>query len=115
MYQIRLVLAVLVTSCVACAPSLESAHLRTAEQSAAPAAPRDGDHCRMLSNAERALRYVSVGAGVLGGGSGLATIPVEERSVDYALAVSGATLAVGAITVEAIRAEVAADWARECQ
>ena len=115
MIGIRLVLAVLITATFAgCAPSLEAARARSPEPTVGAAAARDDARCRRLSRNESVLRYVSVGSAVLGGGSGLATIPVDDPDAQTALAISAAGFGVVAGTSEAVRAEIGADWAREC-
>lgn len=95
-----------------CAPSLATSAARSAD--GAVGAAELSDHCRLLSRTESALRYTSAGLAVLGGGSGLATIPAED-GVQTGLAVSAGIAAVGAVTTGAVRAEVAADFTEQCQ
>lgn len=103
-----------------CAPSLGSSLAAGARAPgvAAAAPATDGaqaKRCRRLDRTESTLRWVSRGAAVLAGGSGLATIPVEDPDGRSALAVSAAVAGVGAAAAEAVRAEVAADLVEECQ
>jgi hypothetical protein len=123
MTLIRLVLALLISLVASgCAGSLEAARARgvltnpTASDGSvdAVAAAASEDHCRRLSRTESVLRYTSAGLAVLGGGSGLATIPADD-GVQTGLAVTAGIAAVGAVTTGAIRAEVASDFTELCQ
>lgn len=99
-----------------CAPSLHAAQVAGADQRLAGDAPEvSSERCERLSKAERTLRYVAVGSAALSGGSGLGTVATDDRDATQVLAVSAAGLAVVAVTAETVRAEVAADWAKECQ
>ncbi len=94
-----------------CAPTLEQsrdvASVRlTRDVAAGEPAYRDSKHCARLANTERALRYVAVGAAVVGGGGGLATIPVEDKARPAVAGTAG--------VLEAERIEVARDWAEDC-
>lgn len=98
-----------------CAPSL-------ARSAAAPPRPTDGaspaselDRCQDLSRAESVLRYVAVGTAAASGAAGLSTIETDTPDADRALAITAAGLAVGAVVAEAVRAETAADFSRDCQ
>lgn len=97
-----------------CAPSLEAARARVVP-AGEQRVQRDAERCTRLSRAESTLRYVSVGAAVLGGGSGLAAIPVDNAGAQAGLGITAVGFAVVSGTTEAVRAEVAADWAEECQ
>lgn len=105
-------LACLLLSLTGCSVSLERARVEGATEQAAS---RDEDHCRRLSRAESALRYVAVGSAMASGSAGLVTIETDDRTADQALAISAAGLAVGAVVAESVRAELAADWAGACQ
>lgn len=94
-----------------CAPSLAT----SAERSAGDGAPAgSSEHCRRLSDTERALRIVSVTAGTLGGTAGLVTIPVEDDDVETGLMIGAASAAVIGVTAEAIRAQYAASFTEDC-
>ena len=108
-----LVLALLFAGC---APSLHTAQVAGADKRLAGDAPEvSSERCERLSRTERTIRYVAVGSAALSGGAGLTTIATDDRDATQALAISAAGLAVVAVTAETVRAEVAADWARECQ
>lgn len=96
-----------------CAPSLGSSLAARAPDRAA-ATPEQARRCRRLDRTESTLRWVSRGAAVLAGGTGLSTIPVDDPEAQAALAVSGAVAGVGAAAAEAVRSEVAADFLAEC-
>ena len=99
-----------------CAPSLQASRAAGADQRLAGDAPEvSSERCERLSRTERTLRYVAVGSAALSGGSGLGTVAVDDEGATQALAVSAAGLAVVSVAAESVRAEVASDWARECQ
>jgi len=108
---IKLVLAAALLT--ACAPSLASvsAEPPSSELGAVP----DADHCRKLSRAESALRYVVAGSAAAAAGSGLGAIPVDDPDAQRALAISAAGLGATAAISEAVRAQLAADYARDCE
>jgi hypothetical protein len=108
---IRLILVATFLS--GCAPSLAkvSAEPPSREVGATP----DADHCQKLSRAESALRYVVAGSAAAAAGSGLGAIPVDDRDAQRALAISAAGLGATAAISEAVRAQLAADYARECE
>lgn len=96
-----------------CSPSLQSVAAEPRPRTVG--AVDNSKKCQRLSNYESALRYSSVGGAALAGGSGLATIPVEDDSARHALAITAASMAAFAVTSEAIRGELATDFARECE
>jgi len=99
-----------------CAPSLQASRAAGADQRLAGDGPEvSSERCERLSRTERTLRYVAVGSAALSGGSGLGTVAVDDEGATQALAVSAAGLAVVSVAAESVRAEVASDWARECQ
>lgn len=96
-----------------CAPSLASvsAEPPSRELGAAP----DADHCRKLSRAESALRYVTVGSAAAASGAGIGAIPVDDPEAQRALAITAAGFGAAAVISETVRAELAADYARDCE
>ena len=110
---------------VGCSPSLAQVSAATPD---APDAPQYGavpddipgnqeteDVCRAFSSREMVLRRISQGLLVLGGGSGLATIPADDPDVQQGLAIGAATAAVIALGLEAWREQEAADYGRKCE
>ncbi len=98
-----------------CATTFEEARLAGAP-AAAPAAPSPADvaYCRELDSSRTTWGAVAKGSAALAGASGLATLPVDsERG---RLALGGATLAVGAVSVVAVYVSEAqgAAWVRDC-
>jgi len=115
--KLALALLAVATSTIGCAPSLaRSSAIGAADRAQQPpsgaseASP--SDRCQSLSRAESTLRYVSVGAAVLGGGAGLSTIPTNDE-VQAGLAITAAGFAVVAGTTEAVRAQLASDFVAE--
>ena len=98
-----------------CAGTFEEARLAGAPASA-PAAPSPADvaYCRDLDSSRTTWGAVAKGSAALAGASGLATLPVDsERG---RLALGGATLAVGAVSVVAVYVSESkgAAWVRDC-
>lgn len=96
-----------------CATQFEEARLAGAPASAAPS-PADIAYCRDLDSSRTTWGAVAKGSAALAGASGLATLPVDsERG---RLALGGATLAVGAVSVVAVYVSEAqgAAWVRDC-
>ena len=98
-----------------CAGTFEEARL-AGPAAAAPAVPSPSDvaYCRELDSSRTTWGAVAKGSAALAGASGLATLPVDsERG---RLALGGATLAVGAVSVVAVYVSEAqgAAWVRDC-
>lgn len=96
-----------------CAPSLATASAQSAM--GVGSSDQTDQRCRRLSNTEDALRYVSVGAAALGGTAGLTTIPIDDDTADAALVSTAAGFAVVGVTSEALRAQAAANYIRDCE
>lgn len=96
-----------------CAPSLQavSAEPPSRELGAAP----DADHCRKLSRAESALRYAIKGSAAAASGAGLGAIPIDNRDAQAVMIGTAAGLGAAAAISEAVRAQLAADYARGCE
>jgi hypothetical protein len=112
-----LVLALMLIA-VGCAPSLQAsmAARAPANTSAAQPAASQQTRCRRLNRTESALRWTSRTAGVIAGGSGLSTIPIDDQDARAALAITAGVAGVTAAVTEALRAEAAADFIEEgCQ
>jgi hypothetical protein len=123
MTRIRLVLAMVgvLPLALACAPSLEASRAARVPEVGTPGAAganRDSEHCRKLSNQERALRKTTVAlvslSGASAAGAGITSIEVDDQTATTALAISGAVFAVGAGVTGSLREEVASDWAEDC-
>lgn len=98
-----------------CAGTFEEARI-AGHAAAAPAAPSPSDvaYCRDLDGSRTTWGAIAKGSAALAGASGLATLPVDsERG---RLALGGATLAVGAVSVVAVYVSEAqgAAWVRDC-
>jgi len=110
--------SLLVLIAVGCAPSLSSsmAARAPAKASADPVTASQQARCRRLNKTESALRWTSRTAGVIAGGSGLSTIPIDDQDARAALAITAGVAGVTAAVTEALRAEAAADFIEEgCQ
>lgn len=97
-----------------CAGTFEEARLAGAKAPTAATSPSDVSYCRELDSSRTTWGAVAKGSAALAGASGLATLPVDsERG---RLALGGATLAVGAVSVVAVYVSEAqgAAWVRDC-
>lgn len=110
----RLGVLVLAVAASACAGSLEGSRAEARKVGAARSAP---ERCAALDDRRQFAGAIAKGAAVLGGASGLSTIPLdgdryETARIGVAAAgVSAAAVAAGAVVV----AEGAGEsWAREC-
>lgn len=96
-----------------CATTFDEARLAGAPRAAATT-PADVAYCRELDSSRTTWGAVAKGSAALAGASGLATLPVDsERG---RLALGGATLAVGAVSVVAVYVSESkgAAWVRDC-
>jgi hypothetical protein len=81
----------------------------------ASAYQRSEQSCRKLSNWEKGLRYTTVGASAMAGGTGIGSLPIDDREVQGGMLVTAAGFGVVGVVSEAVRAELSADYIEECQ
>lgn len=103
----------------ACSMSFEEARLagikaRPMAASASAPAARDDSRCRELDDARMRWSAIAKSAGVVSGGTGLATIPVDPKVRPYVAAGSIGALVIGAYALVMSEGSAAA-WARDCQ
>jgi hypothetical protein len=114
MNTIKLVLVAALLS--GCAPSLASVQASTPpSEYGAEQSPEDAQRCHRLSRAESIMRYTVAGAGAAAAGTGLGSIPVQSNEARTGLVIAAASAGATAAITEAIRAEIAADYQRDCQ
>lgn len=97
-----------------CSASLESQRA-LGQKSLGVIAPAPlNERCVALDDRRVTWGAIAKGAAVLGGGAGLATIPVEDKDAQMGLAAG--TAAMAAVAAIAIYVQEGADesWAREC-
>lgn len=96
-----------------CAASLESTR-SVRPLLTAGSAPRDTARCRTLDDRRTTWGAVATGAVVLGGGSGLGSIPVHDNDTELALAAGAAGMAVVAGVAHFVEQKATESWTREC-
>lgn len=74
----------------------------------------DPPECAGIDAARRNWGAASAAAAVAGGGSGLASIPVQGKEARIALLSAGAAVGVFAAIAKVESDSFAADWVREC-
>ena len=98
-----------------CTPSLAKVASEPPRPEFAAGATPDLSRCEKLSKAEAILRYVAIGNASLAGASGLSQIPIgDDPTARAAMAGVTGAFAAAAALVEAERAQVGADFEREC-
>lgn len=103
-------LLALMPSLMGCSGSFEEAR----NPSVALGAPPQSQRCADLDDRHALWGGVAKTSAVLAGGSGLATIPVEQDEVRIGLAVGAATMGAVAAGSGFISEAAAASWANEC-
>jgi hypothetical protein len=97
-----------------CTYSFEEAHLAGQDTAKRMAAPPPTERCISLDNNQRTWTAIAEASAALGGGSGLAIIPVTDKTGRIVLAVTAAGLAALAAASGVEAAQLSASWVREC-
>lgn len=107
-------LLLMVLGLPSCAASLEEAKLAGLDPQARAASVPPSERCQSLDSQRRTWGAIGKGAGVLAGASGLAAIPVDDKTARIGLAAG--TVAAGTVAIVGIWvSEDAGDaWVREC-
>jgi hypothetical protein len=108
-----LLLLIALPGCLA--GSFEEARLAGLNPQARAAAPPPTERCVSLDSQHRNWGGVSKISAVLAGGSGLSTIPAEDKTLRIGLAAGAAATAALAAGAGYLSESAATSWARECQ
>lgn len=95
-----------------CAASLEST--RNTRPLLTGASPRDSTRCQQLDDRRTTWGAVATGAVVMGGGSGIGSIPISDRDTELALKAGAAGMAVVAGVAHYVEQQATESWTREC-
>lgn len=99
------------TACVA-SGSFEEA--QSQQSIAASQAEGPSKYCQRIDSGHRTWGMVSKGSMFLAGGSGIATVPVQNDDQELALAATTAGMATLAVISTFASEDFAEDWARDC-
>jgi hypothetical protein len=107
---------------LACAGTFEEGRLVGMKERAPHASPsssaspkvRDEVYCHGKDDQASTWSAVAVGAGALGGGTGLAAIPTTDKTVRLILAIGAAVAGGAALGAAALGKSASSAWAREC-
>lgn len=113
MRQLLLLCAPLLSGCAASFEESRSAGLTERGMGYSPSAEVEA-RCRALDDQRLVWGAIGKGTGVLSGGAGLSTIPVEDRDAQVALAASSAGLLAFSLVATYVADAKGEEWAREC-
>ncbi len=99
-----------------CAGSLPEAHaVGMKERAKIGASPMPSEYCSGLDSAHRTWGGIGKVSALLAGGSGVATIPTDDKDVRTGLAIGAAAAAAIAAGSIYFSEDAASSWARDCQ
>jgi len=110
----KIVAATLLLLASGCAMSLEESKLAGLDPQARAAAPHPSERCQSLDSQHRTWGGISKISAVLAGGSGISTIPAEDKTLRVGLAAGAAATAALAAGAGYLSESAATSWAREC-
>lgn len=99
---------------VGCGSLEEGRTAHSAKTAAIGATPRPTDYCRSLDGQHRTWGAVAKLSALLAGGSGLATLPVEDKDARTGLAIGSAAAAAIAAGAVYFSEDAAHSWGRDC-